>query len=73
MHRDHREFFSETWGNAGLSALGVNLRFVEDYDSRPLKRGLHFRIPPTTWSKTGANKLRGLSETVMVMIQEAAR
>jgi dTDP-4-dehydrorhamnose 3,5-epimerase len=50
IYRDHRGFFSETYSKAGLSALGVNLEFVQDNHSlsveRGVVRGLHFQIPP---------------------------
>jgi dTDP-4-dehydrorhamnose 3,5-epimerase len=50
IQRDHRGFFSETYSKAGLSALGVNLEFVQDNHSlsveRGVVRGLHFQIPP---------------------------
>jgi len=50
IHRDHRGFFSETYNKVGLSALGVNLEFVQDNHSlsveRGVVRGLHFQIPP---------------------------
>jgi dTDP-4-dehydrorhamnose 3,5-epimerase len=55
IHRDHRGFFSETYSKAGLSALGVNLEFVQDNHSlsieRGVVRGLHFQIPPFAHGK----------------------
>jgi hypothetical protein len=39
VQRDHRGFFSETYSKAGLSALGVNLEFVQDNHSLSVERG----------------------------------
>jgi dTDP-4-dehydrorhamnose 3,5-epimerase len=55
IHRDHRGFFSETYNEAGLRALGANLEFVQDNHSlsveRGVVRGLHFQIPPFAQDK----------------------
>src|SRR5713101_8664138 len=55
IHRDHRGFFSETYSKAELSALGVNLEFVQDNHSlsveRGVVRGLHFQIAPFAQDK----------------------
>src|ERR1700731_1673812 len=40
IHRDHRGFFSETYSKVGLSALGVNLEFVQDNHSLSVERGV---------------------------------
>ena len=47
---DERGFFSETWNNASLREIGIELEFVQDNHSlsaaRGVLRGLHYQLPP---------------------------
>ncbi len=55
IYRDDRGFFSETYNKTELTAMGVNLEFVQDNHSlsvgRWVVRGLHFQIPPFAQDK----------------------
>lgn len=55
IHRDHRGFFSETYNQANLAAVGLGLEFVQDNHSLSVEsgviRGLHFQIPPFAQDK----------------------
>ncbi|HYT23439.1 MAG TPA: dTDP-4-dehydrorhamnose 3,5-epimerase [Candidatus Polarisedimenticolia bacterium] len=76
IHRDHRGFFSETYSKAGLSALGVNLEFVQDNHSlsveRGVVRGLHFQIPPFAQDKL-VRVIRGSIFDVAVDLRRASQ
>jgi dTDP-4-dehydrorhamnose 3,5-epimerase len=54
-YRDGRGFFSETYHQGALRALGIDLDFVQDNHSlsaeRGTIRGLHFQIPPRAQAK----------------------
>jgi dTDP-4-dehydrorhamnose 3,5-epimerase len=54
-HEDARGFFSETYSQRALAAVGIADSFVQDNHSmsrqRGTVRGLHFQIPPATQTK----------------------
>ncbi len=55
IHRDHRGYFTETYNSKDFMALGINLEFVQDNESKTLKagtiRGLHYQIAPMAQAK----------------------
>ena len=52
---DARGFFSEVWNQETMSAVGFDIRFVQDNhsssDARGVLRGLHFQVPPAAQHK----------------------
>ena len=52
---DARGYFTETYNEKALSAVGINARFVQDNESYSAKpgtiRGLHFQLPPAAQAK----------------------
>lgn len=47
LHGDKRGYFMETWRESTLSELGVDVRFVQDNQSKSVKstlRGLHYQL-----------------------------
>lgn len=75
IHRDYRGFFSETYNKAELTALGVNLEFVQDNHSlsaeQGVVRGLHFQIPPFAQDKL-VRLIRGSVFDVAVDIRQGS-
>lgn len=53
--RDERGFFSETYNQRDLAALGIPIEFVQDNHARSAQRftirGLHFQAPPSAQAK----------------------
>jgi len=76
IHRDHRGFFSETYSKAGLSALEVNLEFVQDNHSlsvgRGVVRGLHFQMAPFAQDKL-VRVIRGSIFDVAVDLRRSSK
>ena len=54
-HIDDRGWFSESFHEQRLASIGINCRFVQDNQSRSVRkgtlRGLHFQRPPTAQAK----------------------
>lgn len=54
-HGDSRGFFSETYNQRDLAAVGINTEFVQDNHSlsgpRGTVRGLHYQLPPFAQDK----------------------
>lgn len=54
-HGDHRGFFSEIYSRRAMTALGIDVEFVQDNHSlsaeKGVLRGLHYQIPPRAQDK----------------------
>ncbi len=52
---DHRGFFSETWNQKTLAAIGIETTFVQDNHAFSAEkgtiRGLHYQLPPKAQGK----------------------
>ncbi|MFR9710654.1 dTDP-4-dehydrorhamnose 3,5-epimerase [Paenibacillus sp. MB22_1] len=55
VHGDHRGYFMETYNEAILQRLGLQVRFVQDNHSlskeKGVIRGLHYQLPPKAQTK----------------------
>jgi dTDP-4-dehydrorhamnose 3,5-epimerase len=55
QHRDQRGSASETYNRRAFVAIGIDLDFVQDFQTRSTRagtiRGLHFQAPPFAQSK----------------------
>lgn len=69
---DERGWFSETFHEQRLAAIGINCRFVQDNQSRSVRkgtlRGLHFQRPPAAQAKL-VTVLRGKILDVVVDVR----
>lgn len=54
-HGDARGWFSETWNQAELEAVGISAEWVQDNESfsapKATLRGIHFQLPPEPQDK----------------------
>lgn len=75
-HCDERGFFSETWSEAALAAVGVTARFVQDNHvrstTRGVLRGLHYQLPPKAQDKL-VRVAAGAIFCVIVDVRRASR
>jgi dTDP-4-dehydrorhamnose 3,5-epimerase len=74
-HADDRGWFSETFNEQRLRAVGITCRFVQDNQSNSRRagtlRGLHFQLPPVVQAKL-VSVLRGRILDVAVDIRDGS-
>lgn len=74
-HRDDRGYFSETYSQAALAELGIDIGFVQDNQSLSrhvgVVRGLHFQLPPFAQAKI-LRVLRGAVFDVVVDLRRTS-
>lgn len=74
-HPDERGWFAETFNEAGLRALGIDCRFVQDNQSYSQRagtlRGMHFQAPPFEQAKL-ISVLRGRILDVAVDVRRGS-
>lgn len=75
-HGDDRGSFTETFNRAKMAALGIDHEFVQDNESRSVRRGtvrgLHFQLPPHEQGKL-VRVLQGAIADVAVDLRPSSR
>lgn len=74
-HGDERGWFSETWNQSELAALGIETDWVQDNESfsvpQATLRGIHFQLPPAAQDKL-VRVIRGSILDVAVDLRPAS-